>query len=197
MIQVLFVCTGNTCRSPMAEAMLRRLVEEQGLPIDIKSAGVSTSTGIPTSEKSKQALLAKGISFTGKSEPVTERLLEWAHYIFTMTESHKQSILLNHPQFMDKVYTLKQFAWLSEENEALLKQLDQYIAELQTQYQLGQPLDEALRQKAILLESQLPDFDIVDPYGGSQDDYDAAAHEIEQAVLTVFEKFKILLAKRD
>ena len=197
MIHVLFVCTGNTCRSPMAEAMLRRLVEQEGLPIDIKSAGVSTSAGIPTSEKAKQALLAKGITFSGQSEPVTANLLDWAHYILTMTESHKQTIALNHPQVMDKVYTLKQLAWIDDKHEALLAQLDQYIAELQTQFQLGQPLDEELRKKAIELEEQLPDFDIVDPFGGSQQHYDEAAQEIEQAVISILEKFKHIIAKQD
>jgi len=197
MIRVLFVCTGNTCRSPIAEAMLSQLAAESNLPLEVKSAGVSTVTGIPTSEKSKQALLVKGISFSGQSQPVTKELLDWADYILTMTESHKQTLLLNHPHIIDKAFTLKQFAWMNEEHEQLYKQLDSYIAELQTQIQLGQPIDEELRQKAIELEAKLPDFDISDPFGGSQLDYNEAAQEIEAAVQSIFKKFKTNLEKQD
>jgi protein-tyrosine-phosphatase len=117
--------------------------------------------------------------------------------VLTMTESHKQSLLLNYPHMMDKVFTLKQFAWMTEEHIALFNELDRIIAELQTQFQLGQPLDETLRQQAISLESQLPDFDIVDPFGGSQNDYDVAANEIEKAVKSAFQKFKQILANQD
>ena len=197
MIHVLFVCTGNTCRSPIAEALLRHLAKSEGLPIEVKSAGVSTREGIPTSEKSKQALQTKGITFSGLSQPTTIQLLEWADYVLTMTESHKQSLLLNYPHMMDKVFTLKQFAWMTEEHIVLFNELDRIIAELQTQFQLGQPLDETLRQQAISLESQLPDFDIVDPFGGSQNDYDVAANEIEKAVKSAFQKFKQILANQD
>lgn len=196
MIRVLFVCTGNTCRSPMAEALLRKYALEAGLEVEVKSAGVSTSHGIPTSEKSKVALLSRGIEYAGQSQPISAELLDWADYILTMTESHKQSLLLRHTKGMDKSYTLKEFAWMTDEYVELFSELDRCIAELQTQLQLGQPLDEQLRQKAIELEAQLPDFDVVDPFGGSQLDYDHAADEIEQAVILIVQKLKENIGKQ-
>ena len=49
MQRILFICTGNTCRSPMAEGLLRKLAAERGLKLEVKSAGVSAVDGMPVS----------------------------------------------------------------------------------------------------------------------------------------------------
>lgn len=45
MLHILFVCTGNTCRSPMAEGLLRKLAKERGIDLEVRSAGVSAISG--------------------------------------------------------------------------------------------------------------------------------------------------------
>ncbi|CDN44428.1 low molecular weight phosphatase family protein [Paenibacillus sp. P22] len=61
-MRILFVCTGNTCRSPMAEAFLRELSAERGLRLEVRSAGVSTVDGLPVSRHALQVLENNGIA---------------------------------------------------------------------------------------------------------------------------------------
>lgn len=107
MRKVLFVCTGNTCRSPMAEALLRKKAGER---VEVKSAGLQAATSSPLSEGTRAILEEKGIFPTHQSQPLTEELLTWADLILTMTEGHKQSISVFFPEVQPRLFTLKEFA---------------------------------------------------------------------------------------
>lgn len=64
--RLLFVCTGNTCRSPMAEAMARRGIERRGWAhVEVRSAGVATVDGEPASEGARRAAARHGLDLTG------------------------------------------------------------------------------------------------------------------------------------
>ncbi|MDX2079739.1 MAG: serine hydroxymethyltransferase [Terrimicrobiaceae bacterium] len=104
---VLFVCTGNVCRSPMAEAMFRKLAA--GEPsITVESAGLSAAHGQPASSDSARALSADGISLASfRSQPLTEDLLERATDVFVMTRDHLRLIDLLFPEYIDKVKLLR------------------------------------------------------------------------------------------
>lgn len=107
MKRVLFVCTGNTCRSPMAEALLRH--HSKGT-WEVKSAGVYASVGSDASSHAKTALGEKGIAISHTSQQVTEDLLHWSDVILTMTSSHQRALLQYHPEMKGKVYTLYEYA---------------------------------------------------------------------------------------
>ena len=113
---VLFVCTGNTCRSPMAAAIFRSLladqlgcqpdeVEAQG--VQVASAGLAAWGGSPASDQAVETLAAEGIDLAShSSQPLTERLARQADLIWTMTAAHRAAILAQFPDLSDRVWTL-------------------------------------------------------------------------------------------
>lgn len=103
MKRVLFVCTGNTCRSPMAEALLRHYGEGE---FEVQSAGVFVYPGNDASVYAKEALVEKGISIDHASQQINETLLDWADIVVTMTENHKDVVLGQYPNNEEKVDTL-------------------------------------------------------------------------------------------
>jgi aminomethyltransferase len=106
-MNILFVCTGNTCRSPIAEAILRHMA---GRRHQARSAGVAACPGSPVNEKAAQALAEIGVEHTGRSAHVDGALLEWADLVVCMETYHCDAILLDHPQLGNKIRTLAEWA---------------------------------------------------------------------------------------
>lgn len=110
--EVIFICTGNTGRSPMAEALAKQLVQKNNWNIDVESRGVNVDPKEITPEKGTETLLKqRGIDISDhRAQSLTEQDITKADYLLTMTESHKEKVLKRFPQSAGKVFTLAEFA---------------------------------------------------------------------------------------
>ena len=113
---ILFVCTGNTCRSPLAEAIFCKLLADRlGCSPDelpergytVISAGLAAASGAPAAPESIEVARRYGATLDSHaSQPLTDDLLAQADRVYTMTHSHRDSILFARPDAADRVLLL-------------------------------------------------------------------------------------------
>ena len=104
MKNILFVCTGNTCRSPMAQAIFNKLAE--GKPFHAVSSGIYGDGISPISENAKLALEENGIFFSHTSTPVSKALLDEADIVICMSESHAGTVSAMFPEYREKIFVM-------------------------------------------------------------------------------------------
>lgn len=98
---ILFICTGNTCRSPLAAAMAREL------GADAESAGLYASPGSPASEGARRAAARRGLDLSAhRSQTVTRELVARAERVYAMTSAHQQALREMYPDMADKILAL-------------------------------------------------------------------------------------------
>ncbi len=92
-MKVIFVCSGNTCRSPMAQAIMMDALKKHNIEnVEVDSFGLYCEKGDPISSGAKSALLSMDIEFDSESKPLTKEAVDDADYIICMTSSHKKAL---------------------------------------------------------------------------------------------------------
>jgi protein-tyrosine phosphatase len=112
--RVLLVCSGNTCRSPMAAVLLRHLWEQQAAPgweLEVSSAGTSAFPGLAASPHAVTAMRSHGLDLAGHlSRAADGAVVNEADLILAMTQRHKEHLLALRPDLGRKVYTLGEYS---------------------------------------------------------------------------------------
>ncbi|MCT4607167.1 MAG: low molecular weight protein arginine phosphatase [Marinisporobacter sp.] len=140
---ILFVCTGNTCRSTMAEGLFKKMLEDLGEKtkgIKVISAGTAALKGQKASKNAVRAMDEKGINLKDhRATFVTKELTQEADLILTMTSNHKKQLVYMEPKAKEKTYTLKEY--IGKEGDIV----DPYGQSIDVYKQCSKEIEESLK----------------------------------------------------
>jgi protein-tyrosine-phosphatase len=118
-MHILFVCTGNTCRSPMAAFLTRARVEQRQLGWTVDSAGLFVEPGASIAASAQAALADLGITADGHSaQPVTRDLIDEADIVLSMTAAHAEQLRRQFPDAASKIYEFARYVVTGESTGA-------------------------------------------------------------------------------
>jgi protein arginine phosphatase len=118
---LLFVCTGNICRSPMAEWFLRKLLEDRPIPgVQVHSAGFIALPGNTATHLAMVVAKEQGVDLSQhRAQPLTSELIGDADLILVMEPEHRQELLYHRSEAVSKVFLLRHFAPSGDRDRAI------------------------------------------------------------------------------
>jgi len=117
-MKIMFVCTGNICRSAMADWLLKERLKENKQDIQVYSCGIQAYTGESATNYSIQTLKKHGID--GKKHRATnvkDSCIKECDLILCATINHKMALIRMYPEKQDKIYTMKEYAFPEEKED--------------------------------------------------------------------------------
>ena len=116
----MFICTGNICRSAMAEGMLRKMLQEKKIEAEIYSCGIYAETGDEPTYNAIDAMKDYDVNITShKATNIRDSKIKEMDIILCATNSHKQNVLYLYPELKGKVYTMKEYAGIDKDGQDL------------------------------------------------------------------------------
>ncbi|MBD3402052.1 low molecular weight protein arginine phosphatase [candidate division GN15 bacterium] len=118
---ILFVCTGNTCRSPMAQGALRVLLEkERPGQFEVESSGIAAAAGYPATMYAVEAARMWDADISvHSSQPLSRQMIDRADLIFGMSPEHVKEVIRQVPGAAEKTFLFKSFPEIGHEGEAV------------------------------------------------------------------------------
>jgi protein-tyrosine phosphatase len=168
-IEILILCTGNTCRSPMAAAFLRRQLDHAGGKAVVSSAGLLFD-GKPATDYALAVMADRGIDTSGhRSRKLRSDMLASADIVIGMAREHVREAVALAPDAWVRAFTLREIVRLGEERggRAPGEPLEQWLARLH----------EGRRRHDLLGDSD--GDDVADPIGGPRRSYQRTAEELD------------------
>lgn len=174
----------------MAHGMLAVMAGREQLDVEVRSAGVFALDGASISQHSADILRDRGFQDTIKSSALARDAVQWADLVLTMTMGHKEQVIQQYPEALDKTFTLKEYVEDDPERLRMWQERERFIGEMEMKLSLSQPMTEEEKRLWEQYEQIGPDLDIADPFGGSAEDYRRCAEEIEAALQKLLQKLK-------
>ena len=174
--RLLFVCTGNICRSAAAERLLSAWASASGQRVEVRSAGTRARPGRPMHPRTERALARHGVEADGfASRRLSDSDVDWADLVLTMTGEHRDEVAGISPRGLQKVFTVMEVA-------ALVQTLAPGWASAHAASR-GAALAQALRdERARFARSRGPEFDVPDPIEGPSRAHAQAVDRIAAAL---------------
>jgi protein-tyrosine phosphatase len=175
MSTILVVCTGNICRSPIAEGFLRQLLEDRRIDgVSVESAGVSGLRGYPADPEAVRAAAEQGVDISRHlARRVKPQTIEEADLVLAMTAEQRDAVIARVPAAAGRTFTLKELVYLLEKasGDSPDRSVDERLANAAARAN-------ALRESEPGLE--LLDEDVSDPLGLGPDAFRATVWEVGQ-----------------
>jgi len=177
MTAVIVVCTGNVCRSPIAEGLMRRATEHRtiGAPITVSSAGTAGWEGSPAMPEAVEAAAERGVDISGhEATRLRPGMAAVADLVLCMAAEHRDQIAGYEPQVVDRTFTLKELVRLLEGGAR---------AGATPAATPAARIAAAAAARAGAEASEHQDEDIADPLGLPLDGYRAIASELDDWIV--------------
>lgn len=167
-MKILLVCTGNTCRSSMAEGIMRSMLEDMGKisqGVEIYSAGLAALPNQLASKHAIEVMKEDNIDLTKhRSKQVTDTMVEQSDLILTMTKAHKDAIVSRWSNSTHKTYTLKEYTQDNTFSDKMDKELEDLYIKIDSKREgfLEEYKEDIkkLREERLHLKRRIEDIDL-------------------------------------
>ena len=114
-MRVMFICTGNICRSAMAHVMLEKRAKEENKNVEVHSCGVFAQNGDVSTIEAIETMKGYGVDLKPhRATNIRNSNIENMDVILCATTSHKNNVVNMYPQLQDKIFTIKEYVRISK-----------------------------------------------------------------------------------